>query len=78
MWEASEKDLFADTSASAVASAGEPRRPPQPATSPAGLPPKDLDQDRTLGPQTLTSTAAGARRANLRVLIEAAKAKQAP
>ena len=79
MWEASEKDLFADTGASAVAGAGEPRRPAPSREVSGELSAEDLDQDRTLRPQTLDQYCGQERvRANLRVLIEAAKSRNEP
>ena len=79
MWEASEKDLFADTGASAVAGAGEPRRPAPSRDVSGELAAEDLDQDRTLRPQTLDQYCGQERvRANLRVLIEAAKSRNEP
>ena len=79
MWEASEKDLFADTGASAVAGAGEPRRPAPSRDVSGELSAEDLDQDRTLRPQTLDQYCGQERvRANLRVLIEAAKSRNEP
>ena len=79
MWEASEKDLFADTGASAVAGAGQPRRPAPSRDVSGELAAEDLDQDRTLRPQTLDQYCGQERvRANLRVLIEAAKSRNEP
>ena len=79
MWEASENDLFADTGASAVAGAGQPRRPAPSRDVSGELAAEDLDQDRTLRPQTLDQYCGQERvRANLRVLIEAAKSRNEP
>ena len=79
MWEACEKDLFADTGASAVAGAGQPRRPAPSRDVSGELAAEDLDQDRTLRPQTLDQYCGQERvRANLRVLIEAAKSRNEP
>ena len=76
MWEASEKELFADTGASAVAGAGQPRRPAPSRDVSGELAAEDLDQDRTLRPQTLDQYCGQERvRANLRVLIEAAQSR---
>ena len=65
MWEASEKDLFAQSA---------PVRPAGPRDVSGELTSEDLDQDRTLRPRTLDEYIGQERvRENLRVLIQAAR-----
>ena len=72
MWEAGDKDLFA-TNAPGVAMPQEPRAVTGELTG------DDLDQDRSLRPKTLDEYCGQERvRANLKVLIEAAKSRNEP
>ena len=79
MWEAAEKDLFADASGPAGAGFA-PRRAQVPPRDVSGeLTGEDLDQDRTLRPKSLDEYCGQVRvRENLRVLIQAAKERHEP
>ncbi len=81
MWEAGEKDLFADAgTGSGMSSLLGSRRVAAPARDVTGeLTGEDLDQDRTLRPKTLDEYCGQERvRENLRVLIQAAKERHEP
>ncbi len=79
MWEAAEKDLFADASGPAGAGFA-PRKAQVPPRDVSGeLTGEDLDQDRTLRPKSLDEYCGQVRvRENLRVLIQAAKERHEP
>ncbi len=79
MWEAAEKDLFADNTGPVGAGFAPRRAAAAPRDVSGELTGEDLDQDRTLRPKTLDEYCGQVRvRENLRVLIQAAKERHEP